>query len=125
MDPVTMSLILGGTGLVKGMTVDKWKEDRDRWLASQTQRYSPWTGLRAGEIKEADPFGNTMQGAFSGMAQGQKMQEADAGQKLMEAQTKYYNGLNGGGIGMEGGEEEAPASGFNWQPWSNYRKQRG
>lgn len=101
MDPLMMSAIFGGAGLVKGLTADRWKEDRDRWLASQTQRYSPWTGLRAGPIQEADPLGNTLQGGVSGYAQGQNIQNADAGRKLMDAQTRYYNALSGGGIGME------------------------
>lgn len=101
MDPLTLSLIMGGTGLLKSEIVDRPKEDRQRWLASQTQRYSPWTGLKAGEIQEADPFGSAMQGGVQGYAQGQNFKNADAGMKLQEAQASYLNGMSSD-AGMEG-----------------------
>ena len=82
MDPMTLALILGGTGVVKGLTVDKWKEDRQRELAASTQRYSPWTGLQAGAIEEADPLGQGIQGGLQGAAFGQNMQNAAAAKGL-------------------------------------------
>lgn len=96
MDPLTLALIMGGTGLAKGATIDRWKEDRQRNLAANTQRYSPWTGLRAGPIEEADPFGSAMQGGVQGYALGQNIEAAEAGKKLTEAQTAYLQAMNGG-----------------------------
>lgn len=56
-----------GVGLLKSELIDKKKEERDRQLAATTQRLSPWTGLKANPIKEADPFGSALQGAaFAG-----------------------------------------------------------
>lgn len=74
MDPLTLSLILGGVGALKGVGPDQWKEDRERWSAAQTQRFSPWTGLRAGAINEADPLGNALQGGVQGFSMGQNIQ---------------------------------------------------
>jgi len=96
-----LPLILAGLGLAKSVTTDKWKEDRQRELAANTQRYSPWTGLRANPIEEADPFGSTMQGGVQGIAMGQNMDNAAAQNKLMEAQTGYYNRKYRSPIGME------------------------
>lgn len=89
MEPMTMAAILGGTGLLKGIGPDRWKEDRQRWQAAQTQRYSPWTGLRAGPIEEADPLGSTMQGASTGAALGQNAQMAASQKGLADAQARY------------------------------------
>lgn len=99
MDPMNIELIMGGAGLglVKGATLDRAKEDRQRWLASQTQRYSPWTGLRANPVEEADPFGSAMQGGVQGYAMGQNMENANASKKLADAQTKYLEAMNKAG----------------------------
>ena len=55
--------------------IDKPKEDRQRKLAAETQRYSPWTGLEAGSIQEADPFGTALQFGMTGASMGAGMQK--------------------------------------------------
>ena len=82
MDPLTLSAIMAGGGLLKGEFIDKPKEAQDVWLAAQTQRYSPWTGLRAGAINRADPFGSAMQGGVQGYSLGQNIESAGAAQEL-------------------------------------------
>lgn len=67
------------------------KEGRDRKLAAQTQLYSPWTGLQAGGVKEADLYGTLGQGAVQGLAMEQQMDKAKNDKNLQEAQMKYYN----------------------------------
>ena len=64
------AIIGGALGGAKGMTVDKDKERRDRYLASETARYSPWTGMKPGAIKEANVLGSMMQGASTGASLG-------------------------------------------------------
>ena len=98
MDPLTLGLLLGGAGLLKSEVVDRPKERRQRKLAAETQRYSPWTGLRAGEIQEADPFGSTLQFGLTGASLGQSVaaqeqakQMADLQKKLLEGQLKSQN----------------------------------
>jgi hypothetical protein len=45
---------------------DKNKENRDRYTAAATARYSPWTGMKPGGIDEADAIGTIGTGAFQG-----------------------------------------------------------
>jgi hypothetical protein len=72
MDPITLGLLIGGGGgLVKSLAVDGPREARQRRLAAQTQRYSPWTGLEAQPIQEADPLGTAIgMGAAGGQIGG-------------------------------------------------------
>jgi hypothetical protein len=77
-------------GLAKGETVDRQKERRERELAANTQRLSPWTGLKAGPIEEADPLGNAM--AF-GMAGAQLAQQG--GNTPKTESSNPWSGLGG------------------------------
>jgi hypothetical protein len=52
--------------VLKSEAIDKPKEARQRKLAAATQRYSPWTGLKANPIQEADTFGSALQGGMAG-----------------------------------------------------------
>lgn len=68
-----VSLAVGGIGAGVGAlaggvksAIAGGKEARDRQLAADTQRYSPWTGLQAGPIEAANPVGDIMGGAVSG-----------------------------------------------------------
>lgn len=62
-----MTLAIGaGIGLAKSELIDRPKEKRERALAAATQRYSPWTGLAAQPVHEADPLGSAL--AFGGAA---------------------------------------------------------
>lgn len=121
MDPITLSLILGGTGLAKSFLVDKPKEDRQRQEASATQRYSPWTGLKANDIQEADPFGSALQGAATGASMGQNMQAAKGNAALTDAQTKFYNSQTPQ-PSTDMMSMEAPADDFGSMSYDDYRK---
>jgi hypothetical protein len=80
-----------GVGLLKSQIVDRPKEERQRKLAAETQRYSPWTGLQAQQVQEADPLGNAMQfGVNSGMM-GQGIKNQEGAEKLRDAQVNYLN----------------------------------
>lgn len=70
MDPITLGLIMGGVGALKSQTIDKKKEKAQRELAARTQELSPWTGMSAGPIEEADLFGSAMQGFTGGASMG-------------------------------------------------------
>lgn len=82
---------VAGVGLLKAETVDKDKEDRQRKLAAETQRLSPWTGNKAGEIKEADPIGSALQYGATGAQLQQGYQNSQANQKLANAQANWLN----------------------------------
>lgn len=90
MDPFTMMLIGGGLGLAKSELIDRPKEARQRKLAAETQRYSPWTGLRANAIQEADPFASALKYGTTGASMGAANQQAEFDKALTDR-------LNSGG----------------------------
>ncbi len=69
--------IAAAIGLAKSELVDKPKEQRQRKLASETQRNSPWTGLQANPIQEADPIGTAMQFGATGAQIGAGKEASD------------------------------------------------
>ena len=66
MDPLTALMIGSAVGLGKSYLIDQPKEKRQRELAAKTQELSPWTGLKASGIEEADPFGSALQFGTTG-----------------------------------------------------------
>ena len=71
MDPITIGLLAGaGLGLVKGELIDRPKEKRQRKQEAEIARYSPWGGMQAQRVQEADPFGSMMQGGMAGGMMG-------------------------------------------------------
>lgn len=100
-----MGAMLGGAiGAIHGGTTarieDADTERRDRQYAIDTLRYSPWTGMSAGAIREAPSSRQAAyQGFMSGMGAGQ--------------------GLGGGGMGGAQGTQMAPGgwAGMNVSPY--------
>lgn len=70
---------------------DQANADAQLHNAKTTMRYSPWTGMKPGEVKPADGLGTMMQGATTGLMMDQAMDNQTAQQNLTDAQTKYYN----------------------------------
>jgi hypothetical protein len=68
--PITGLALATIAGLAKSEIIDKPKAERQRKLAAETQRWSPWTGLKAGAIQEADPFGTALQFGSTGAMMG-------------------------------------------------------
>lgn len=66
MEPLTAMLIGSAIGLGKSALIDAPKERRQRELAARTIELSPWTGLKANGIEEADPFGSGLQFGLTG-----------------------------------------------------------
>lgn len=94
---------IAAAGIIKSQTVDKNKENRERKLAASTQQYSPWTGLTANPIKEADPFGSALQYGATGAALKQNIQASndmhDYLTKNPWASPKINYNMNAGGGG--------------------------
>jgi hypothetical protein len=102
-----MALAIGaGAGLLKSELVDRPKEARQRKLAAETQRYSPWTGMQAGQVQEADPMGSALAfGAAGAQVQG-GMAQQDINKKLADRATQApMNDYN-----------YSPYGGGGWQP---------
>lgn len=75
--PLPLILGMAALGLLKGMGPDKAKEERSRYLESERERYSGWTGQHGREIASADPLGNAMQFGMTGAMLGQGMEDMD------------------------------------------------
>jgi hypothetical protein len=93
---------MAGAGLLKSELVDRPAADRQRKLAAQTQEYSPWTGLKAGAVKEADPIGSALAfgGAGAQVSNGlanQKINQQMADAATAGAAKPNYNFNAGGG----------------------------
>lgn len=98
------------------------KEQRQKQLASATQRYSPWTGLQAQPVSYADPLGTAAQGAAGGLAMEQMSQNSDAQKKLMEAQTGFFDRANGGKAGASATPMTAmPSTDSGMMSYNDYR----
>lgn len=89
--PITALAIGAGAGLLKSELLDRPREQKQRTLAAETQRYSPWTGLKADPIHEADPLGSALTFGSQGAMLGAGIQNAQAQQGLMKAQTNWLN----------------------------------
>lgn len=87
MDPFTLAAVGAALGYAKGEMVDRPRENRERRVAAETQRWSPWTGMQAGPIKAADSFGTTLQGGMTGAALGQSMQASKLYQDQLAKQA--------------------------------------
>ena len=78
---------VGAAGIIAGkMKNDQAKavENKQVKLASETQRYSPWTGMQAQQVQHAgsagaDMFAGGVQGAMMGTAINKGMNGAPAG----------------------------------------------
>lgn len=82
---------LMAAGVAKSELIDRPKEKRQRTLAAETQRNSPWTGMQANDVQEADPFGSALQGGAMGLTMGQSMDNADQAKELQKAQVNNLN----------------------------------
>jgi hypothetical protein len=103
MGPLGLAAIMAAAGLAKSEFVDKPNEMRERKRQAEVMRYSPWTGMSPQAVQSADPFAAALQGGMAGGMMGQGMQSADAQNKLLEAQAKYYGGGASPYAGMTGG----------------------
>jgi len=71
MEPMTIGLLAGaGAGLLKGLHERK-QEARDRALAAETARWSPWTGMQPKMPQRTDVMGNVISGGTTGLLLGQ------------------------------------------------------
>lgn len=95
--------LLAGAGLAKGLFADAPRANRQRKLAAETTRYSPWTGLQAQQVQEADPFGSALQGLATGASMDQAISDSDWKKKFLESNPGSASmGGGWGGSGWQG-----------------------
>lgn len=127
--PITALAIGAGVGLLKSEAVDRPREQRQRKLAAETQRYSPWTGLQAQPVQEADPLGSALSFGATGAQMGAGMENAKAQKGLMEAQSRWLN--SGGSPAYTAAQTSTLQPNYGWgsygpggNPWTlgnNYK----
>ncbi len=83
MDPITIGML--GFGALNAES-DLQREKRQTKLASETQRYSPWTGLRANDVAPANPIGDLAQAGAGALAYNQDQKVLQGNQALQAAQ---------------------------------------
>ncbi len=71
-------------GLAKSELIDRPAAEKQRKLAAKTQELSPWTGMEAAPVKEADPFGSGLQFGATGAAIGSAKAAAAADKALAD-----------------------------------------
>lgn len=119
-----LAVAVGGGALVgvgKAELVDAPRAERQRKLAAETQRYSPWTHMQAQPVEEAKPFDAAMQGAATGANAFMGVQSMQAQNKLAGAQTDWlktnpYNASTGAASAM--GTGAATGLQYNQNPRS-------
>lgn len=112
-----LPLIMALAGLVKGETIDRQQEQRDRQLAATTQALSPWTGLRAGPIEKADPLGNAMAFGMSGKQMDQNQAKLKDDQAMNEAYRQYLDRL---GQQSSNSPSSSPVAPYGMSPGAAY-----
>lgn len=105
--PFPLLLALGAAaGLGKSIAIDAPRANRERKLAAETQRYSPWTGLKPGGISEPDPFGSALSFGLTGFQLDQGEKIGNLNQKLLQKAIDAPNNpvatVSAGGGGMMG-----------------------
>lgn len=114
MEPLTMAGIGALLGLAKSEFLDKNNANTQRKLQAEIARYSPWTGMQASAVDEADPLGSAMQGAFAGGSFGQSLAASNQfGNKgaTSLAQGAQAEGAAGTGVPQSEGPTVASAKG--------------
>lgn len=104
--PLIGALIGMAGGAAKHFAVDKPQADRDRHVAAETQRYSPWTKMQAQPVQNPNLFGSALQFGTTGAALGQGIQGMESNTDLNNALVKNINaktaGLSSSGIPIVG-----------------------
>ncbi len=104
-----------------GALAGKAKNDRaqeiersDRKLAAETQRYSPWTGMQANNIRQAgSQFGDMFSGGVGGAMMGQSLSNGMAG---MSSGAPAGTTMAGGNVGM--GAQEMNQGMSDWDKFN-------
>lgn len=76
MNPLLIGALAGaGLGFLKGTSAKK-QEARDRALAAETARWSPWTGMQPTMPQRTDVMGDVISAGTTGMLLGQNYGKA-------------------------------------------------
>ena len=102
------SAIGSGAGAIAGGVKAKLAGDqanRERKLAAETQRYSPWTDLKAEPVQEANPVGDVVQGVTGGGMFGQSLGGANAPKFDTKTGASLFDPSTGKKLGEDAGSD--------------------
>jgi hypothetical protein len=100
-------------GLGKSYLIDQPKEKRERELAARTIELSPWTGLKANAIQEADPFGSALKYGATGYSAADDYADKEFKKEMMKAMAgKMAGGESAQNINPYAGLATAPNYGM-------------
>jgi hypothetical protein len=114
--PLTALAIGAGAGVLKSEIVDRPKEARQRKLAAETARYSPWTGMQPQGVQEADPLGSALAFGGAGSQLGAAMQQQALNQKIAEQMMQQQQPVKQAGPVVQPTIARAPI----WSQVGNY-----
>lgn len=98
MDPLTLAAIMAAVGVGKSELIDRPQAERQRKMEAAKARWSPWTGIAPGSVKEPDAFGAALQGGLTGAMMGQM--GSSGAKDIAEADA-----ITGQNISLAGGQE--------------------
>lgn len=99
--------IAAALSLAKTKAVDEPKEARDRKLAAETQRLSPWTHLKADPVQENNAVGQMMMYGAAGAQMGANIKKSNSEAGLYDSAASSLNKTSGGAPGSNalGGQD--------------------
>jgi len=111
MGPLGMMAIGAGVGLAKDQFIDQPRRARQRTLAAETAKYSPWTGMNSQSMmpEEGSGFESALQGGTAGAMMGQGAQAADQQKQMAELQKRNLQ-LQNSWLNMG----QSPASNYSY-----------
>ena len=85
MDPLTLSLIMAGTGMAKGELIDRPEAEKKMKMEAIKSMYSPWTGQQGdiAGVKSPDTLNQGLQWGMSGYGLGQNIENRDFQKEIM------------------------------------------
>lgn len=83
--------IAAALSLAKSKMIDEPAANRQRKLAAETQRYSPWTHLQAQAPQDPNAIGQMLQYGATGAAIGSGMKKGTTGDDVASASKAYSN----------------------------------
>lgn len=110
MTGLELAALMAAVGAAKSEFIDRPREKRQRKANAEIARWSPWTGMAPGAVREADPFGSAMQAGLTGAMMGQM----SGAQAKDVAEAGLANTQN---VSLAGGQPLSPDEMAMTQPW--------
>lgn len=109
--------ISAGVGALKHYAIDVPAAGRKRQLASETDRYSPWTGMHGGQVNDPNLAGTMLSTGATGAMLKQGMDNSNSNSDFSKAlqgiMLANYSGAGMPGPAQPGTGTQGPQFGWN------------